>query len=295
MPTMEITTTVGCTLACTFCPQDKLLSAYKKGSDKVMSLETFQRILDKVPTHVRINFSGLSEPWLNPLATEMLSIALEQNRPVAVYTTLQGMGVEDSIKVKNLLETYVDQVSLLCLHLPDSSMNMRGYKSSPEFLIALENIISLAKGGIFPKEKLEIMTMDKSGQPHSDVAHLVTNLPEWRGHTRAGNISKTLSEKIVALPTPRHNFSITCGKTPFYDHNVVMPNGDVLLCCMDYSLQNIIGNLLETDYWDLFSSPVMQKIRILNQKPEFSAESICKSCTTAIKVVPYYEPHKVLK
>lgn len=292
MPTMEITTTVGCTLACTFCPQDKLLKAYKKGSDKVMSMRTFESILSKVPKHVRINFSGLSEPWLNPLATEMLQKTLEQGRPVAIYTTLQNMSLSDAIIVKSLLEKFEPQISLICLHLPDQSMNMRGYKPSDAFPEVLKTILSVADGNIFPRGKLEVMTMDGSGQVHEDVAHIVQNLPAWQGHTRAGNISKALSEKIVAMPTPRHDFSITCGKTPFYDHNVVMPNGDVLLCCMDYSLDNIIGNILETDYWDLFSSPALQKLRILNQKPEFSSDSICKSCTTAVKVVPYYEPYK---
>ena len=30
MPTIEINTNVGCKLACTFCPQDKLVKSYNK-------------------------------------------------------------------------------------------------------------------------------------------------------------------------------------------------------------------------------------------------------------------------
>ena len=34
-------------------------------------------------------------------------------------------------------------------------------------------------------------------------------------------------------------------------HNITLPNGDVSLCCMDYGLEHIIGNLLEQDYEDV--------------------------------------------
>ena len=34
MPTMEITTMVGCPLMCTFCPQDGLKNSYGKDKDK---------------------------------------------------------------------------------------------------------------------------------------------------------------------------------------------------------------------------------------------------------------------
>ena len=34
-------------------------------------------------------------------------------------------------------------------------------------------------------------------------------------------------------------------------HNVVLPNGDVSLCCMDYGLEHIIGNLLDQEYEDV--------------------------------------------
>ncbi len=65
-------------------------------------------------------------------------------------------------------------------------MNMHGYKSSEDFPEVLKTI--LADGNIFSREKLEVITMDGSGQVHDDVAHIVQNLPAWHGHTRAGNI-----------------------------------------------------------------------------------------------------------
>ncbi len=52
---------------------------------------------------------------------------------------------------------------------------------------------------------------------------------------------------------------------------------------MDYGLKHVIGNLLESDYWSLFASPEMNRLRIENQKNEFSKCSICKQCGNVLQ------------
>lgn len=42
-----------------------------------------------------------------------------------------------------------------------------------------------------------------------------------------------------------------CKKSAEYEQNVVLPNGDVVLCCMDYGLKHKLGNLLEQNFNDL--------------------------------------------
>ena len=63
MPTLEITTTIGCPLACTFCPQDKLSIAYGNTTSKRLEISTFKEIIAKIPKYVRIDFSGYVEPF----------------------------------------------------------------------------------------------------------------------------------------------------------------------------------------------------------------------------------------
>ena len=43
----------------------------------------------------------------------------------------------------------------------------------------------------------------------------------------------------------------TCLNSPAYRQNVVLPNGDTYLCCMDYGLKHKLGNLLEENFNDL--------------------------------------------
>ncbi len=283
MSSMEITTMVGCPLMCTFCPQDPLKKAYGKDSDKYMSLENFATILGRIPKHVRIDFSGMAEPWANPDTTKMLEMALQQGRLVGVYTTLYGITVEDSQRIVELLAQHVNQVAVLCLHLPDDNMNMRGYKGSDEYRQVFKNVLTMVANGAFPMAKFQAMTMDKSGHVHRDLQDILPQLGPWNGHARAGSLERQEVEKTGARKAPFNHFPLSCASTPFYDHNVVLPNGDVVLCCMDYALKHIVGNLLRDDYWNIFTSPEMTKIRLENQKPEFSKCTLCKTCENVVK------------
>jgi hypothetical protein len=250
-----------------------------------MSLATFQTIIDKVPSRVRIDFSGMAEPWANPNATKMLEMALQQKgRHVRVYTTLYGISVEDSLFItQTLLPRHADQIDVICLHLPDDNMNMRGYKDSREYRQVLKNFLAMAENVPQLGQKFQKMTMDKTGKLHKSLQDLLPAFGDWSGHSRAGSLSEEQQEKSGAKPPAHNDFSLACAITPFYDHNVVLPNGDFVLCCMDFSLKHVLGNLLRSDYWDLFLSQELSRIRVENQKTEFSKRSICKECENVIK------------
>ncbi len=66
-------------------------------------------------------------------------------------------------------------------------------------------------------------------------------------HTRALNVS--ISSK---RPPKKRRYRMDCKNN--LKHNVLLPNGDVVLCCMDYGMKHILGNLLSSDYNSLFSS-----------------------------------------
>jgi sulfatase maturation enzyme AslB (radical SAM superfamily) len=42
-----------------------------------------------------------------------------------------------------------------------------------------------------------------------------------------------------------------CYNSPSFQQNVVLPNGDVYLCCMDYGLKHKLGNLYEQKFEEL--------------------------------------------
>ncbi len=63
------------------------------------------------------------------------------------------------------------------------------------------------------------------------------------------------------------------------DHGVLLPNGDVALCCMDYSLAHVLGNLRDMPHRELYKGDAFQKI-LLALKDE-SMALICRKCEIA--------------
>jgi len=247
-----------------------------------MSLETFEACLSKLPISCQVDFAGMSEPWANPACTKMLALTLERGYRVSIFTTLYGMSVAESAYIATeLLPKHEKQVDRVCLHLPDANGNMRGYKGSEQYRTALKNLASTYT--LFG-DRLSAMTMDRTGRVHPDLQDLVPRLPAWQGHSRAGTLGEEQTKKVGASPTPRKEGRVICGATHFWDHNVLLPSGEVVLCCMDYAKKHVIGNLMTQDYYDLFSSPEMIRLKTINQTPGFSKCSLCKSCDCSVEV-----------
>jgi len=275
-PVMELTTMIGCPLMCTFCPQENLRDSYGKDT-KYMTQRDLTTMLVKLPRNTRIDFSGMSEPWANPECTSMLEEVLYMGFKVAIYTTLYGM--TDPERVRKVLEAHPDQVEVLMLHLPDANGNMKGWKNSEEWQRAAA-IISHTKVPC----GIGAMTMDKNGVVHPDLQPMVGQLAGWVGHTRADSLNlEQIGGQIINI-TPHNEFSLTCRSTPFYDRNVLLPNGDVVLCCMDYNLTHVLGNLLTQTYDEIMQGQPLLDLIALNEAPEFNKCSICKSCENVRKI-----------
>jgi hypothetical protein len=280
-PTLEITTMIGCPLMCNFCPQDNLRDAYDKDDPKYMSLDTFKTVVDKLPKNCRIDFSGMAEPWVNPGCTAMVEYALTSGRNIAVYTTLYNWTEDTARDVLAMFNKHRAQIEVFSIHFPDEYGNMKGWKYSKEW----ENVFRLMSIGVQQMGiKLEAMTMSDHGKIHQDLQHLGIQLYNWFGHDRAGSLNKEqVKEQPINFVT-KHEKPVACSKTINYDQHVLLPNGDIVLCCMDYDTKHILGNMVTQTYEDMFTGEGMVNLIRENTKTCYSDKSLCKSCTDALIV-----------
>jgi radical SAM protein with 4Fe4S-binding SPASM domain len=283
MATIEITTNVGCTLACTFCPQDKISKLYKRGPDRMMTFESYKTILSKIPSNVRIDFSGYSEPFLNTEALRFIEYTALNGYQQVVYSTLMGVSTSDAYRLRELLQER--KINFMVIHLPDSHGNMPGFKISSEYLLNLEILLE--------SDNVSCMTMSKTNEILPAIKDYVRKncsrkiykkLPKnkfargFMGWRRGGALDTSGINESYLLPSVRWSQPISCASTPFYDSNVVMPNGNVHLCCMDYGGKHTLGNLLIDTYQDLFKSKEMTKIISINRQCNYSEDTICRKC-----------------
>ncbi len=280
MPTLEITTRLGCALACRFCPQDRLVKAYPKGDPRDLSLIDFIHVLDKLPRHVRVDFSGMSEPWLNPHATAMAVYAFECERQVAIYTTLQGMAPDDAVL---LIEGFGDRISPetpWVLHLPDGDGHMTGWRPSESYRATLAHFLAFQRRR--PRPGLSLMTMSADGAVAEPLRDLVPErLTPFVGISRVENLDRAVFTPSALLAQVRHTAAVMCASTPFFDHNTMLPNGDVLLCCMDYGQGHVLGNLLRQSYEEIHAGPAMGAVRVRAMAAS-DGPLICRRCHNAV-------------
>lgn len=274
MKNIEITTRIGCKNMCTFCPQTLFINGYKKtGGDIIMKFETFKKCVNKLPKDVQITFSGMSEPWLSRDMTKMLLYAYKKGfQKFRVYTTGVGMKMEDINKIKRI------PYDKFVVHLPDAQNNA---------------IIPLTKNHIKLLEKIKksnirncsYMTM---GTLHPSLMSLFGKLvvsPKML--SKAGNLKRF--KKI------HHHGPIMCNSEFGIKHSMLLPNGDVYLCCMDNSLEYKIGNLLKNDYNSLYKGEAFRLIE-KKLKNEKLGDVLCRHCESAVvdNYKKYFRPLKKL-
>lgn len=273
-PLFEVTTMIGCPMMCTYCPQDKLQRAYKDPV-RVMTHNTFQTALDRYPKDLQCYFAGYTEPWANKNCTDFVQMALEQGRKIYINTTLDGITAEDGKRLLDLLDLWSSQVVCVCLHLPDVHNNMRGWRYTDEYKQLLDMFLERKK-----KYNFYYMTMDSAGdQVHPSLRLTSKRAPWWKGNTRAGNLDTSLIKAQFVWPTPRNEFVVECLAFTGYHSSVLLPNGDITLCCQDYGLKHILGNILHQTYEEIMSGAEITKIKSVNDSLEFSDQSLCKTCS----------------
>lgn len=230
---LEITTYIGCKVLCKYCPQGKLIKAYKSNK-KLMTFDDFKKILENVDSKkTRLIFAGFSEIFLNKYAVDMLIYAYKKGFETDVYTTTVGLTKN---KIMKLAKENV-KLRFVAFHVFDSKVNPINdsfYKKADLF-----------KNNITVKAVKLIKVTDV--------------------FSRAGTLFKVnkSKEKIFCLRN-------------FVYQNVVLPNGDLVLCCHDYLLRHKLGNLFLQHY----SGKDIAKKReeILNLMQDKNSEIACRYC-----------------
>ncbi len=186
----------------------------------------------------------------------MILHAYQKNHPIEIFTTLEGLTLNS---IKTILHIPFNSFTV---HLP-SIEGKECIKTDDAYFQLLnfvnDNIPSRSYVHIGKTLRPEIQTWLPKDE----------KLIYYPPNTRANNL--TVSEKKTFI---RKWGELYCERA--LHHNIVLPNGDVFLCCMDYGLEHRLGNLLEMNYEDLFKGSEMTRIQkgLKDQKTEI----LCRYC-----------------
>lgn len=269
---IEITTRIGCSVNCRYCPQALLVQRYFANDSQrkaVLSLEDYRKVLGHLPSNAIITFSGFVEPFLNPECADMIVATAEHGNRLSLHTSLVGMHLTDFEKIRDVPFEYI------VLHLPDK----KGYANIPvtkEYLDVLDRVLEARKpDGVH----WELSANSQSDPVPEIIERIAGRLYYTKIHLidRAGNLKdEDVNEKVNI------GGSIYCPKSPELRRNVLLPDGDLVLCCMDFGLEHRLGNLIDESYDEIRES----KEILMIQKALLTEGShlICRHCSIAKKV-----------
>ena len=269
---IELTTNMGCRVQCKFCPQEVSMSNYalkndleqiKFGNPVLMSYSTFVKIIKKIPRNVLIRFSGFSEPFLHPECGKMMKFASDNGYQVELFSTLVGMTSNDVDILKKInLQKFV-------IHLADNEKYAKIALTQHNEMLkkiissSIENVFFMTMGTISNETK-NIIGLDLKPSVMVSIA----------GHIEFVKQTNRISGPILCSMNPsRKNQDIP---------PIILPNGDTVLCCKDWSMEYKLGNLTNCSYEDLFQSITYKEI--VRKMSSENEDILCRNCEFAVSV-----------
>ncbi|WWR15765.1 radical SAM/SPASM domain-containing protein [Lachnospiraceae bacterium JLR.KK008] len=269
-PCIDITMKIGCSINCKYCPQDVFLREYlKDNKDRacLMTMETLIRCIEHMPSNAVFQFGGFAEPFLNPQCVPMIRKVCEMGKTVDLYTTLVGLNEK---MLKEVLEL---PIGFVTLHIADEKQ----YANIPltdEYYKLLEIIIEHKRsdGRPFVGMCNAQARPDKRAEKICGKKYVITSSL----FDRAGNLE---GEELVSKSIGEGKISCgVCGSG--LNKNELLPDGTLLLCCMDYGMKHVLGNLREQSYEEIMRGQEMKRIKE-GMLSDFSRDILCRKCSCA--------------
>ncbi|MCP1835746.1 MoaA/NifB/PqqE/SkfB family radical SAM enzyme [Bradyrhizobium sp. USDA 4532] len=240
---LEITTTTGCIVRCSYCSQDKFADRQRLVSQaKHLGVQDFKQCLSRVPTATGISFAGYSEPWLHPHCSTMVEHAYARGHDVRIFTTLVGMNGTDVRRLQVLrFKTFV-------VHVPDDGTYMNSRLVGKNYINVMRRLIEAN----IPSIQFVVL-----GKIHPDLADVIPAKMLQRLRPLSSRRGR-IDPRMITSRQPIAG-TLTCNGKQQH-RNVLLPNGDVTLCCMDFERRHVLGNLLCDEYEDLFEGRIFSEI-----------------------------------
>ena len=284
LPThIRIETASVCNLRCQHCPTGV---AYKSTDRRVMSLDTFERVLAQIRTlptlQTAIMYLG-GEPLLNKHHASMCRrVKAETQIRVVKFVTNAMMLTEKWCD--EIAEANVDSISVsIDGRSPEENDRIRvgaAYETVRANLRMLQERLQRAgcatrieiANTVFrrPEDPAEPETTEFVARDFPTTKIATTYAMVWPG-MRAEDTG------LVDLEVTREKPRSFCDH-PFYDIGV-RANGDVVLCCYDISGRHVTGNVMTDDLITLFESePYVEIRRAMLRGDAALVPDVCRHC-----------------
>jgi len=253
---LEISVRSACGKMCDYCPQDRFITSYKKsfqGDVKILTLESFKKMAKNIPTSTQLRWTGFTEPFDFAEFPEVVQYLNERGYSQVISTTLLGPAHSQIFFIENL-KIFKDGITL---HLPDDEGLMKG-RFNEKYAVYVEKV--LERLGMDELKYDVFLIGDRIHQSIADIVERFVQKHQVFGaglvkakylNTRVGAIDASMFKLNSSDFVKKEGAKYHCAYRRL-NQGVLLPNGAVALCCQDYGLEFILGNLKDTPLSSLY-------------------------------------------
>jgi len=277
-----IQTTSYCNADCIICPYSGLS---KKQPQGVMDLMTYKKIIDEASNHdvERILLYLMNEPLMDKDIVSKINYAKEKNPKAIVHIVSNSSLLNEKLSM-DLINSKLDYIEFSVLaHRKETykkTMNLNFDKTMKEILDFIKIARMQNKGDDYIHIKITRTPGLLSNEEKDEMINFwrnvgIKNINYFDMPTnRAGNVS--------FLPKVKHNSVKGCESIWANEMIHILYNGDVILCCMDWKREIVLGNVKKESIYQIWNGEKYKKIRkMVNGKIESPPNFICKRCEAA--------------
>lgn len=278
-----IQTISSCNGLCNFCPYSK----FKNSEQGIMSEGLYRKIIDECS---RYNVSTIflylmNEPLLDKYFIKRAKYAKEKNPNAQIIVYSNG-----SILTKKKIEESIPFVDLFAINIYGVSKEYYESNMGLNFDRTLKNLEYLS--GILGSYSKKLCVISLLREEDATISNIKKIKSFWKkkrinvqirlATDRAQNIKEVCPKKKI--------LSSGCWFDPFLKKIHILYNGKVILCCMDWGKEIILGDVKTKNIYDIWNSKKYQRIRNEIYSNKRGKEFLCIRCYD-----PYFNFYRTYK
>jgi radical SAM protein with 4Fe4S-binding SPASM domain len=281
-----------CNLRCPLCPTGLRESEMSR---KIMKFDVFKEIIDRLsPYAYEVTLYNWGEPFFNPDIIEMIRYCKKKNLGTNLSTNLNLENLDAESIINSGLEYLIvsldgitqevyekyrvgGNIDLVFKNLTSIIKKKKDLKSKTPFiewqyLVMKHNLHQIDEAREMAREiGVDLLRFIPVGLPF-DMQNKKELQEKWYPFVPSDNREKYIEERFLQKP-------IEGGCFYLYGSVTINPEGHVAPCCMVWKDRDNFGNILDTDFMDIWNNDYYQSARSLFfSKSNVSAQSVCNRC-----------------
>lgn len=280
---LMIQTISGCNAGCFFCPYPYLK---KDISQEKMDWELFRKIVDECAHFKTVKVIMpylMNEPLLDRELPQRISYIKSKLPWVSIHILTNGSLLDQEFSTR-LIQSGIDWVGFSLHGIESSTISSSMGIDFHRTLNNILNFIQLSRRACKDISKFVMITFINHAKLSEKEKKKVFEFWKKEGISRISYYSAAVSRagNVPFLPKVRNQKIYDCSSIWTNEMLHILSNGEVVLCCMDWKKEVILGNVRENSIFEIWNGKKYQEVRkkIRGEQPA-EKNFLCLRCECA--------------